>query len=36
MRKSQAKGSCPVALPPPDRTYVIEELLHSFAVERKV
>jgi hypothetical protein len=25
-----------VTLPPPDRTYVIEELLHSFAVERKV
>src|SRR6266404_1547501 len=34
--KSQAKGSCPVALPPPDGTTVIEELLHSFAVERKV
>jgi len=25
-----------VALPPPDRTYVIEELLHSLPVERQV
>src|SRR5712664_4525728 len=34
--KSQAKGSDPVALPPADETPVIEEVLHSFAVERKV